>query len=52
MSEFTGKRAVITGGGRGIDRACARPVAQRDAAVLLMGSPLRWSLLLGVVLPE
>ena len=37
MSEFTGERAVITGGGRGIGRACARLVAQRGAAAVLMG---------------
>ncbi len=29
MSEFVGKSAVITGGGRGIGLACARLIAQR-----------------------
>lgn len=38
MSEFAGKGAVITGGGRGIGLACARLIAQRGGAVVLLGN--------------
>ena len=37
MSEFAGKGAVITGGGRGIGLACARLIAQRGGSVILIG---------------
>ena len=37
MSDFTGKGAVITGGGRGIGLACARLIAQRGGSVILIG---------------
>jgi NAD(P)-dependent dehydrogenase (short-subunit alcohol dehydrogenase family) len=38
VSEFAGKGAVITGGGRGIGLACARLIAQRGGAVVLLGN--------------
>src|SRR5258708_25060844 len=37
MSEFAGKGAIITGGGRGIGLACARLIAQRGGSVVLIG---------------
>lgn len=37
MSEFEGKGAIITGGGRGIGLACARLMAQRGGSVILFG---------------
>ena len=37
MSEFAGKSAVITGGGRGIGLACARLIAERGGSVVLLG---------------
>jgi NAD(P)-dependent dehydrogenase (short-subunit alcohol dehydrogenase family) len=37
VSEFAGKGAVITGGGRGIGLACARLIAQRGGSVVLLG---------------
>ena len=37
MSEFSGRGAVVTGGGRGIGLACARLIAQRGASVTLVG---------------
>jgi NAD(P)-dependent dehydrogenase (short-subunit alcohol dehydrogenase family) len=37
VSEFAGKTAIITGGGRGIGLACARLIAQRGGAVVLIG---------------
>jgi NAD(P)-dependent dehydrogenase (short-subunit alcohol dehydrogenase family) len=37
VSEFAGKSAVITGGGRGIGLACARLIAQRSGSVVLLG---------------
>lgn len=38
MSEFTGRTAIITGGGRGIGLACARLIADRGGAVVLLGN--------------
>jgi NAD(P)-dependent dehydrogenase (short-subunit alcohol dehydrogenase family) len=38
VSELAGKGAVITGGGRGIGLACARLIAQRGGAVVLLGN--------------
>lgn len=38
MTDFVGKGAVITGGGRGIGLACARMIAQRGGKVVLMGN--------------
>lgn len=38
MSEFVGRGALITGGGRGIGLACARLIAERGAAVVLLGN--------------
>jgi NAD(P)-dependent dehydrogenase (short-subunit alcohol dehydrogenase family) len=37
VSEFAGKSAVITGGGRGIGLACARLIAERGGLVVLLG---------------
>ncbi|MBY2919725.1 SDR family NAD(P)-dependent oxidoreductase [Rhizobium leguminosarum] len=37
MSEFAGKGAIITGGGRGIGLACARLIAERGGSVVLLG---------------
>lgn len=37
MSEFEGKGAIVTGGGRGIGLACARLIAQRGGAVVIIG---------------
>ena len=37
MSEFAGKGAVITGGGRGIGLACARLIAERGGSTILIG---------------
>src|ERR1700733_3712192 len=37
VSEFAGKGAVITGGGRGIGLACARLIAERGGTVVLLG---------------
>jgi NAD(P)-dependent dehydrogenase (short-subunit alcohol dehydrogenase family) len=37
VSEFAGKSAVITGGGRGIGLACARLIAERGGSVVLLG---------------
>ena len=37
MSEFAGRGAVITGGGRGIGLACARLIAERGGSVVLLG---------------
>jgi NAD(P)-dependent dehydrogenase (short-subunit alcohol dehydrogenase family) len=37
VSEFVGKGAIITGGGRGIGMACARLIAQRGGSVILLG---------------
>jgi NAD(P)-dependent dehydrogenase (short-subunit alcohol dehydrogenase family) len=37
VSEFAGKGAIITGGGRGIGLACARLIAQRGGSVILLG---------------
>jgi NAD(P)-dependent dehydrogenase (short-subunit alcohol dehydrogenase family) len=37
MSEFAGKAAIVTGGGRGIGLACARLIAQRGGSVAIMG---------------
>ena len=36
MSEFAGRGALITGGGRGIGLACARLIAERGGAVVLL----------------
>lgn len=38
MSEFEGRGAIITGGGRGIGLACARLIAQRGGSVVLFGN--------------
>lgn len=38
MSEFAGRGALITGGGRGIGLACARLIAERGGAVVLLGN--------------
>jgi len=37
VSEFAGRGAVITGGGRGIGLACARLIAERGGSVVLLG---------------
>jgi NAD(P)-dependent dehydrogenase (short-subunit alcohol dehydrogenase family) len=37
VSEFAGKGAVITGGGRGIGLACARLIAERGGSTILIG---------------
>jgi len=37
VSELAGRGAVITGGGRGIGLACARLIAERGGAVVLLG---------------
>ena len=37
MSEFAGRGAIITGGGRGIGLACARLIADRGGTVVLLG---------------
>jgi NAD(P)-dependent dehydrogenase (short-subunit alcohol dehydrogenase family) len=37
MSEFVGKAAIVTGGGRGIGLACARLISQRGGSVALIG---------------
>jgi NAD(P)-dependent dehydrogenase (short-subunit alcohol dehydrogenase family) len=37
VSEFAGKGAVVTGGGRGIGLACARLIAERGGSVVLLG---------------
>jgi NAD(P)-dependent dehydrogenase (short-subunit alcohol dehydrogenase family) len=37
VSEFAGKGAVVTGGGRGIGLACARLIAERGGVVILLG---------------
>jgi len=36
VSEFAGKGAILTGGGRGIGLACARLIAQRGGSVILL----------------
>lgn len=38
MSEFAGRGAIITGGGRGIGLACARLIAERGGSVVLLGN--------------
>jgi NAD(P)-dependent dehydrogenase (short-subunit alcohol dehydrogenase family) len=38
VSEFAGRGAVITGGGRGIGLACARLIAERGGSVVLLGN--------------
>ena len=38
MSEFAGRGAVVTGGGRGIGLACARLIAERGGTVVLLGN--------------
>jgi len=37
MSEFEGKGAIVTGGGRGIGLACAKLLAERGASVVIIG---------------
>jgi NAD(P)-dependent dehydrogenase (short-subunit alcohol dehydrogenase family) len=37
VSEFAGKGAIVTGGGRGIGLACARLIAERGGSVILIG---------------
>ncbi len=37
MSEFQGKGAIVTGGGRGIGLACAKLMAERGASVVIIG---------------
>lgn len=37
MSDFAGRGAVVTGGGRGIGLACARLIAERGGFVVLLG---------------
>lgn len=37
MTEFAGRGAIITGGGRGIGLACARLIAERGGFVALLG---------------
>ena len=39
LGEFSGKVALITGGSRGIGRACAVAFAQRGASVIIGYAP-------------
>lgn len=37
MSDFSGRRAVVAGGGRGVGLACARLIARRGGLATLVG---------------